>query len=318
MTDLKTLTVDGLRQRLQNSARIAIVPHKSPDGDAIGSSLALFHFLRELKKEAYVMVEDAPPLFLSYLSGIETIMVYDTEPTQIQGLLPECDMIFCLDYSQFKRSGKLESYIRNSSAIKVMIDHHPNPEAGFDFYQHETASSSTCELIYEFMEQMSPGYNFSKPVAECLYTGLMTDTGCFRHALRPNTLFIAGKLLGSGISYEYIVSKIFDTNTPEKLGLIGFTLNHKLQVQTDFRTAIISLSFEESEKLGIKKGDTEGLVNYTLSIDNMVMGAFFHERDKGKTKVSLRSKGLFDVNLIAQKYFLGGGHRNAAGGEFNG
>jgi phosphoesterase RecJ-like protein len=263
-------------------------------------------------------VNDAVPEFLQFLPGADKIMVWEKDPKGCEKTIAGADLICCLDYCQLHRSGDVAPAISASSAPKIMIDHHPGPEEGFQFYYHQVPASSTSELVYMLIKELEPGHTFSVSTASCLYTGLMTDTGCFRHALRAETFMAAAELIKTGISYEHLVSQIFDSNTEARLKLIGFTLNEKLKVLNEYRTAYISISFEESQRLGLTKGDTEGLVNYTLSIQNMVMGAFFHEREKGKTKVSLRSKGNFAVNEISGKYFGGGGHKNAAGGEFVG
>jgi phosphoesterase RecJ-like protein len=318
MQDLKKLTLPELRETIGNSQKIVIVPHKNPDGDAIGSSLGLYHCLQQLGKPSTVLVNDAVPEFLNFLPESGGIKTWETQEETCRQRLLEADLIFCLDYAQLHRAGSLGNLIETSQAIKVVVDHHPEPEQVFNFYYHEVASSSTCELIYHLIQELQPGLQLSPAAATCLYAGLMTDTGCFRYALRPKTFVVAAELLKTGISYEYIVSAIFDTNTIEKLQLIGYALNQRMQVLPEYRTAFIALSFEDGEKLQLKKGDTEGLVNYALSIRNTAMAAFFYEKEKGKTKISLRSKGNFAVNAVSAAYFGGGGHKNAAGGEYNG
>ncbi len=318
MSDLKTLTIRDLGHSILGSHQIVIIPHKNPDGDAIGSSLGLWHYLKEKKLNCSVIVNDSVPDFLYFLPEVDQITTFESDPERSKGLMARADMIFCMDYGQLHRCGDLQGHIESSNATKVVIDHHPKPETNFDFMYHQIAASSTSELVYMFLKELDPGYIFSKNAGMCLYTGILTDTGCFRHAFRPETFMTAAELLKTGISYEFIVSNIFDTNTPEKMKLIGFALDQKMKILKEYRTAYISISFEESEKLGLKKGDTEGLVNYALSIQNMVVGAFFYEREKGKTKISLRSKGNFAVNEMSGKYFGGGGHKNAAGGEFAG
>lgn len=318
MQDLDKLTIETLKHLINKIDRIVIIPHKNPDGDAIGSSLGLYHYLTALGKQCSIVVNDPVPEFLLFLPKADNIMVFERDTVSCNQVIVNAQLICCLDYSQLHRSGNVADSIQLAKAPKIMIDHHPDPEPGFQFYYHEIASSSTCELIFQFVRELDPNYSFSTEAATCLYTGLMTDTGCFRHAIRPLTFLVAAELIRSGISYEYIVSRIFDSNTKERLKLIGFVLNDKMEVLDEYRSAYISLSFEESEQLGLVKGDSEGLVNYTLSIQNMVMGVFFHEREKGKVKISFRSKANFAVNELSGKYFGGGGHKNAAGGEFEG
>jgi phosphoesterase RecJ-like protein len=318
MQDLKTLTIPDFHKTLLKSNKIVIIPHKNPDGDAIGSSLGLFHYLQEIGKDCTVVINDAVPEFLRFLPDTDKILILEEDPESCTKIVAEAEIIFCLDYAQLHRSGGLESHINASKAVKAVVDHHPGPDTNFDFYFHEIASSSTCELIYQLIREMDSSYTFSKQVAVCLYTGLVTDTGCFKHALRPETFIVASELLKTGISYEMIITNIYDVNTPERLKLLGFALNERLVVLPEYRTAYISLSYEDGEKMGVKKGDTEGLVNYALSMQNMAVGVFFHEREKGKTKISFRSKGNFAVNELSGKFFGGGGHKNAAGGEFAG
>lgn len=318
MHDLKKINIQELQKVIDNTDKIVIVPHKNPDGDAIGSSLGLYHYLKSKNKDCAIVVNDAFPEFLSFLPGSELINVYESKQQHCTNLINEAGLIFCTDYAQLHRCGELQPHIESSSAIKAVIDHHPGHDEHFNFYYHLVAASSTSELVYLLIKELEPPYIFSKDAASCLYTGLMSDTGCFRYALRPETFMVASQLIKSGISTELLVSNIYDSNSPERIHLIGFALNEKMQVLQEYRTAFISISYEESERLRLKKGDTEGLVNYTLSIHNMVMGAFFYEKEKGKTKISLRSKGNFAVNEISQKYFSGGGHKNAAGGEFEG
>jgi len=318
MQDLDKLTIKTLKELIHKINQIVIIPHKNPDGDAIGSSLGLYHYLTALGKQCTIVVNDPVPEFLSFLPDSNKILVFETEADNCKQVINNAQLICCLDYSQLHRAGNVADSIQQAKAPKILIDHHPEPETGFQFYYHDIAASSTCELIFQFINELEPNHTFSINAATCLYTGLLTDTGCFKHALRPQTFLAAAELIRSGISYEFIVSHIYDSNTKERLKLIGYVLNDKMQVLDEYRSAYISLSFNESEELGLIKGDAEGLVNYTLSIQNMVMGVFFHEREKGKVKISFRSKGNFAVNELSGKYFGGGGHKNAAGGEFIG
>lgn len=303
---------------LEQKENILIIPHKNPDGDAIGSTTALYNYLIEKNKNPTILINDAYPYFLDFVPGASSSIIYDNNPEGCIEKFKSTDLIFCLDYSQTHRSGELQKYIDAAICTKVVIDHHPDFEEAFDFYYHDTAASSTCELVYLFIKELerdNKSYKFSKTVATCLYTGLLTDTGGFKHALRPQTMIAAAELLETGISYESIISKIWDVNTPEKLKLIGFSLNERLVILPEYRTAYIYLTANDVQKLGIKKGDTEGLVSYTLSIENIVLGVFFHEKEDGTTKISFRSKSSFAVNELSGKYFHGGGHKNAAGGS---
>jgi len=294
-----------------------LIPHKNPDGDAIGSSLGLWHYLREKGKEVTVVVPDNFPYFLDFLPGSDTIVVHEKNTEKTAEKIAGAEIIFCMDYSQLHRCGELEPLVRKASALLATIDHHPGPDPDFRFYWHETGSSSTCELVYSFIRNLDPGHTISIESATCLYTGLLTDTGCFRYSLRPQTFATAASLLETGVPADKIVTSIFDVNTPERLQLLGFALNEKLVILPEYRTAYISLSKADLDRFQLQKGDTEGLVNYTLSVKDVVFGVFFHEREPGKTKISFRSKGDFAVNEISGKYFGGGGHRNAAGGQLD-
>lgn len=312
------MSLPEFHAKLLGASSLLLIPHKNPDGDAIGSSLGLMHYLHEKGLKASILVQDAIPHFLHFLPGSSDIQIYESDPAAAATRVAQADMILCMDYSQLLRCGELESHVRSSSAFVAAFDHHPFPEPGLGFYWHEIGASSTSELVYEYIRHADPGHVISLATATCLYSGILTDTGCFKYALRPETFAAASGLLAAGIHTEHITTQIFDMNTPARIKLLGFTLNEKLTILPEYRTAYISLTYNELAKYHLQKGDTEGLVNYTLSIQNMAFGAFFHEREPGKTRISLRSKGSFAVNEVSAKYFGGGGHRNAAGGQWEG
>lgn len=304
-------------EKIRTSAKVTLIPHKNPDGDAIGSSLGLQHFLAGLGVPSTIVVEDAVPYFIRFLPGSENIITYESDPELARKTIEASDLIICMDYSQLLRCGVLEPFVRSSVASLGVIDHHPSPGNEFDFYWHDVTASSTSELVYTFIEAVQPGHMFSKSTATCLYTGLLTDTGCFKYAVRPETFIAASALLKADIPVVSITSRIFDSNPPERIKLLGYTLDKKLVILPEYRTAYIALSYNDLAPFNIRKGDTEGLVNYTLSIEGILFGAFFHEREPGKTKISFRSKGDFAVNEFSGRYFNGGGHKNAAGGQYD-
>lgn len=285
----------------------------------MGSSLGLMHLLHKAGVPARVITEDTFPYFFDFLPGSENIIIWEKNKTIAETLISEADCIISTDYGQVNRCGELEKYVRANPCLKIMIDHHPHPETdAYDFLFHEIAASSTCELVMEFARKYFSDIPLDKTIGTCLYTGLVTDTGCFRHALRPQTFDTAGELLKTGIETEYIITKIFDVNTPQRLKLLGFCLNEKMVIMPEYKTAYIHISSEELRSFGIKKGDTEGIVNYTLSVKGIIFGAFFYEKEDGTTKVSFRSKSTFPANEFSSRFFDGGGHRNAAGGQFKG
>ena len=295
--------------------KIVIVTHWSPDGDAMGSSLGLFHVLKKLGHSVQVIVPNPFPEFLSWLPGSDTVWVSNADSSKkILKRLNEAEIVFCLDFNVLKRIDHLGEWVEKSPAQKVLVDHHVQPDGFAHFVFHDVKASSTCELVYLLLDQLKLTAHVNSKVAQCLYTGIMTDTGSFRFpSTRPVTHEIAAALLRAGANHTLIHEHIYDTNTYGRLALMGFGLQKKLKVLDQYATGLISFSEAEQKKFGYQKGDTEGLVNYPLSIKGVRFSAFFAERD-GVIKVSFRSKGDFDVNQFARKHFEGGGHVNAAGG----
>ncbi|MCX7744564.1 MAG: bifunctional oligoribonuclease/PAP phosphatase NrnA [Flavobacteriales bacterium] len=316
---MKNTSIPGSILKLRSCRQAVVIPHKSPDGDAVGSSLALMHLLNKAGVPTHVVVEDSLPYFLNFLPGAENIIIWDKKNTIAETYIQNADCIISSDYGHVSRCGVLEKFVRENPCLKIMIDHHPHPEIeAYDFLFHDITSSSTCELVFDFYVKYFSDISLDKTIATCIYAGLVTDTGCFRHALRPQTFETASELLKTGIDTEHIITKIFDVNTPQRLKLLGYCLNEKMVILPEYKTAFIHLSGEELRSFGVKKGDTEGIVNYTLSIEGIIFGAFFFEREDHTTKVSFRSKSTFPANEFSSRFFDGGGHRNAAGGQFNG
>ena len=303
-----------LKEKISKSQQISIIPHKGPDGDAIGSTLGLYHFIRTMQPNVKVIVPDAFPFFLDFLPGTETILNFETNTEEAKDFIAASDVIFSLDHGQVQRCGEIAPCVNQSNAYKVVIDHHPDVENGFDFYFHDIKASSTCELVTLFIKVWDENYAISKEMATCLYSGLLTDTGSFKFALRKETFQVAEILFSAGIDPAEISGNLFDVNTPERLKLLGFALNDRLTVLPEYNTAFIALSYEDMQQFHLQKGDTEGLVNYTLSLQGMQFGVFFREQEPGETRISFRSKGTFPANEFSTRYFNGGGHLNAAGG----
>lgn len=291
-----------------------MVTHWSPDGDAMGSSLGLSNFLLKYGHQVSVVVPNEYPEFLWWMKGHSSVIIADKEMQKAKDVLANSELIFCLDFNDLARINVVGQFIATLNIPKVMIDHHPQASDFAQYMLHKTEASSTAELIYEFIVSMNGTESIDRDIANCLYAGIMTDTGSFRFpATTSLTHKVVADLIERGAQHSSVYNWVYDDNTESRLRLLGFSLSEKLQVLPEYRTAFFTLSNEELDRFGYKKGDTEGLVNYALTIKGIIFAAFFAERE-GKIKCSFRSKGSFDVNLFARANFSGGGHRNAAGG----
>ncbi|WP_375240398.1 bifunctional oligoribonuclease/PAP phosphatase NrnA [Polaribacter sp.] len=297
------------------ATNIVITAHKSADGDSVGSSLGLLHFIEKLGKSAVICHPDKAPGFLHWLDTSE-ILLMDENPEEVTNKISKADLIFCLDYNAISRVGpEMESLLAASTAKKIMIDHHLNPEDFPDIIVSETTASSTSQLIVDLIEQSDNLDVLDAKIGTPLYLGILTDTGSFRfNSVKPRTHEVLAKLLAAGVEHHLIHEKLSDNNTETRLRLQGFAMSEKLEVLYDYNVAIISLSKEELANYKYVKGDTDNLANLVLSIKGMRAAIVFTERD-GIMKISFRSKGAENpVNLLAKEHFNGGGHANAAGG----
>ncbi len=302
---------------IQKSNHIVIVTHYSPDGDAMGSSLALYNYLIKLEKSVTVITPNEYPDFLHWLPGNKKVVIYSQNQKKAASLIAKSDLIFTLDFNNFSRLEGLGDVLKTSLAKKVIIDHHQQPDTYATLYYHDVKACSTCELVYEFICGLGGKKLIDKDIASCIYTGIMTDTGSFRFdSVTPTTHSILANLLATGITPSTIHSAIYDTYSESRVKLLGYCLTEKMVVLPEYHTAYISLSEKELQKFDYKKGDTEGIVNYPFSIKGITFCAFFSEGE-GKIKISFRSKGKFDVNQFSRNHFNGGGHINAAGGRGN-
>lgn len=307
----------ALKNLLSENKRIVITTHRSPDGDAIGSSLGLYRLLSKLGHQVQVIIPDAAPDFLQWMEGFERILNFELSPGASLDAVQQCDVIFCLDYNRLERIADLGDHVQSAKAIKILVDHHIDPAAYFDFAMSDTKASSTSELIFRLAQAQGWLAQLDMHIAECLYAGIMTDTGSFKFSsTSAETHRIVAQLMEVGLVPEKVHSAIFDTNSFDRLQLIGFALSKKLEHDPERRVSIISLALSEKNRFQYKKGDTEGLVNYGLSIQGTQMAVFLSE-ELNMTKFSFRSKGDVDVNAIARKWFNGGGHKNAAGGRLD-
>lgn len=299
-----------------SASNIVITSHKSPDGDSIGSSLGLLHFIEKLFKSAVVCHPDPAPEFLNWLEGSDRILNMQSHPERIAALFQKADLIFCLDYNAPDRVGpEMQVLLENASCKKIMIDHHLNPANFCDIVISDPDVCSTAQLIFELIDQSGNLDKLDPKCGSALYLGILTDTGTFRFpSVQPRTHEILGKLLEAGVPHHLIHEELNDNNTVERLRLQGFALNEKLEVMNENHVAIISLTEEELKRFNAQKGDTDGLVNMALSIKGIKAAVFLAEKE-GKIKMSFRSKGKENpVNVLASEHFEGGGHANASGG----
>ncbi|WP_298499926.1 bifunctional oligoribonuclease/PAP phosphatase NrnA [uncultured Algibacter sp.] len=308
--------ISSIKQLLSTKQKIVIVPHKNPDGDAIGSTLGLYHYLNKSSHTVNVIVPNDYPSFLKWIPGNDTILKHDSQTKVCNELINDADIIFTLDFNAFHRTGNMEPILAESKATKIMIDHHQAPDNYAKYTYSDVSMSSTCEMVYNFITMLGDTDLIDTNIATCLYVGIMTDTGSFRFSSTTSTTHkIIAKLIEKGAKNNEIHNNVYDTNSYERLQLLGCALTN-LKVIPESRTAYITLSQNELQKYDYKKGDTEGVVNYGLSLDGVVLAAIFIEdRNEGIIKISLRSKGNFSVNEMSRAHFEGGGHTNAAGGK---
>jgi phosphoesterase RecJ-like protein len=310
-----TKKAQELKVLLSSPKKIVITTHKGPDGDAIGSSLGLLHLLKQLGHKVQIITPNEYAEFLHWLPGNSDVITYDGNEVKANKITNEAELIFLLDFSHLSRISTYADTIKNSNATKIMIDHHQDPDMDIaDIIFSDISSCSTAQMVFEVMEAMNMTKYLNKAIAECLYVGIMTDTGSFKYAsTSAKTHNVIAELINTGIENDKIHDLIYDNSSATRIQLLGYCLNEKLRLYPENNSAIISLTEDELKKFKFKKGDTEGFVNYALSIKGIKFAIFIAEKD-GIVKLSLRSKGGFKVNKIANKYFSGGGHMNASGG----
>lgn len=304
-----------IEAEIQAASDIVITAHKSADGDSIGSSLGLFHFIEKLGKKAVICHPDKAPDFLYWLDTTN-ILLMEENPEEVTTAIKKADLIFCLDYNAISRVGtEMQVLLEEATGKKIMIDHHLNPEEFPAITLSETTASSTSQLIVDLIEHSGHLDMLDKKIGTPLYLGILTDTGSFRfNSVKPRTHEVLAKILRAGVEHHLIHEKLNDNNTESRLRLQGYAMSEKLEILYDYNVAIISLSKEELVKYNYKKGDTDSLANLVLSIKGMKAAIVFTERD-GIMKISFRSKGEENpVNLLAKEHFNGGGHANASGG----
>ena len=310
--------VNQIMDSIDSAQNILITTHVSPDGDAIGSSLALYQFIKNQGKKVRLIVPNSFPYFLKWMNGVNEIEIFEYNPAAGQNIIKNSDLIFSLDYNVSKRVGEMGSYIENSLAKKILIDHHPSPGTMFDIIVSKPEISSTSELIFRLFYQAGKYDQITKAEAESIYCGMMTDTGGFTYnSADPEIYEIISLLLRKNIDKDMIYSHVFHNYSEERFRLLGYTLSQRMKVYPDLHSALLYLSKEDQEQFNFSKGDTEGFVNYPLSIKGVIFSTFIRE-DEGIIKLSFRSQYNFPCNQFASEFFNGGGHLNASGGEFKG
>lgn len=313
----------NIKELLQKPNNIVVMGHKNPDGDAIGSCLALANYLRQKKQKVSVVMPNDFPEFLKWIPEAHNISIYSKKPSHTRQLILEADVIFTLDFNAFARAGDLEEVLekaanktKENKPTFVMIDHHQQPDDYASIQYSDVRVCSTSQMVYHTIDSLDDLKCINNKIATQLYTGIMTDTGSFKYpSTTATTHKVIAKLIECGANNAQIHQNVYDTNSEDRLKLLGVALNN-LKVLSEYRTAFITLSQEELDLHHFKKGDTEGFVNYALSIKNIIFAAIFIEsKQENIIKISLRSKGLFSVNEFSRLHFKGGGHTNAAGGK---
>ncbi|OWY25936.1 bifunctional oligoribonuclease/PAP phosphatase NrnA [Sphingobacteriales bacterium UPWRP_1] len=308
------MDIESIANLLNRPQKITIVTHTGPDGDAIGASMGLYHFLIGLRHSVKVIVPTAHAAYLQFLPHNEEILIFENEPDEGTRLLKDAGVIFALDFNTASRAKGMESLLTQSNAVKIMIDHHLLPDLKVDFALWDIKASSTAELVYRFIEMLGQKKRINHHIANCLYTGICSDTGRFKYNLSANAYRITAFLLEKGADVVKINDALFDNFSEDRLRLLGFCITEKLRIFPEYSTAVIWLSKEDLKRFNYKTGDLEGIVNYPLSIADVKFSAMLKETNE-EVRLSFRSKGDFAVNEFAAKHYNGGGHKNAAGGN---
>ena len=313
---MNTQDIQAIQLLLSTPKKITIIPHRGPDGDAMGSTLALYHFLLKNNHFPTVISPNDFPDFLAWMPGSETVKIYEKDKINCTKILEEAEVIFTLDFNALHRVGEMEQALEKLTAPFIMIDHHQKPDDYATYTYSDVNFGSTCEMIYNFILFLDKKQDLDKTIATCIYTGILTDSGSFRFPKTTGTTHrIVAQLIDLGVDNSLIPALLFDNSSYSRLQLLGCALQN-LKVMMDHKTSYTTLTQDELNSFDYIKGDTEGIVNYGLSIKGIVFTAIFIEnKEEGIIKISFRSQGSFDVNQFARENFHGGGHSNAAGGK---
>lgn len=312
--------IERLGQVIDGNKMFVLTCHAGPDGDALGSTLGMAHYLQALGKEAVVIVPDAYPDFLAWMPGSQEIVRFDKYGEKAGLMIAMADVIMAMDYNALSRVDDMGALIEKAKAVKVLVDHHLHPDAFCDISFSYPQLSSTCEVVFRLVVAMGGYDRLTKQACECLYAGVMTDTGNFSYGPCTQELYlIVSMLMQKEINKDRIYNKVFNNYSEGRLRLMGYVLYEKMRVFPEEHAALITLSREEMKRFDFNKGDTEGLVNIPLQMKGIYFSAFLREdTEKDVIRVSLRSQGTFPCNKFAAKYFNGGGHLNASGGQYDG
>ncbi|RXM47474.1 bifunctional oligoribonuclease/PAP phosphatase NrnA [Flavobacterium sp. YO12] len=313
---MKIQDIQAIQLLLAAPKKIVIIPHRGPDGDAMGSTLGLYHFLLKNNHQPTVIAPNDFPDFLAWLPGSETVKIFEKDTENCTKILEEAELIFTLDFNALHRVGEMEHTLARLTAPFIMIDHHQKPDDYAAYTYSDTSYGSTCEMVYNFISFLNKKEDIDKTIATCIYTGILTDSGSFRFpGTTGNTHRIIAELIDLGVENTQIPVLLFDNSSYSRLQLLGRALQN-MKVLEEHQTSYTSLTQDELDSFNYVKGDTEGIVNYGLSIKGIVFTAIFIEnKDEKIIKISFRSQGGFDVNQFARDHFNGGGHSNAAGGR---
>ncbi len=307
--------IQEAKSMIEDAGNIVITTHVSPDGDAIGSSLALSDFLKNIGKNVSIVVPNDFPGFLKWMPGSSDIIVYEKKRNTAESVIAKADLICALDFNTLKRIENVGISVADSAAKKLILDHHLDPGNFADLVISYPQFPSTSEMVFRLICRMGYFTEMTKECAECIYTGMMTDTGGFTYNSNNTEIYIIiSELIKKGIDKDAIYDKVYNNYSESRYRLMGYMLYEKMKIYPEYGAAMISLTSEELSKYDFKKGDTEGFVNMPLSIKGVIFSAFFKE-EGGKIKCSFRSQGDVATNEFAAKYFNGGGHKNASGGE---
>jgi bifunctional oligoribonuclease and PAP phosphatase NrnA len=301
-----------LQQLIRIPQNVAVFSHRNPDGDAIGSALAMYHYLKQYGHTVHVLFPSEFPEEFESLPASEEILIWDIHTEECKQVLSGKNLFIFLDFNAYNRIDKLGDFVKNLPGKRIMIDHHLYPDPIADFVFSEPEASSTCEMVYRFITGLGDLIKINPTVAKCIYTGIVTDTGSFRHATNPQVFRITAELVERGLDDTGVQDMIFNSQKEKNLRLLGHCLSNRMEVMPEYKTALIWLSKKDYEIFNIQRGDTEGIVNYLLSMRDIKMAAFIHNQPT-VVKLSLRSKGDLDVQEICKKHFNGGGHKNASG-----
>ncbi|WP_142687089.1 DHH family phosphoesterase [Chitinophaga polysaccharea] len=307
--------IEEIKPLLESPKKVVITMHQKPDADAMGSSLAMYHYLIQKGHQVTVISPTNFPDFLKWMPGANDVIDYESSIDRATQALEGIDLLFCLDFNALYRTKNLAPHLEKLDCTKILIDHHLEPQPSFDYGVSDTKASSTAQLVYETIYKLGDEQYINLEIAECIYAGTVTDTGSFRFASTSAAVHrMVADLMERGLKHEVIHQAIYDNFLENRLRFLGHSLLNRMEVFYEYNTAMLAIPYSDLKRFDLQTGDTEGLVNFLLSIQGIKMAALIIDRNS-EVKLSFRSKGNFDVNTFARKYFDGGGHFNASGGR---